>query len=438
NLSTFTAHIANIRRMLELCESPALVLLDEVGTGTDPEEGSALGVAVVDHFRRECGAHVVATTHYSGLKMYAASDEGVVNASVEFDEKTLQPTYKLLVGVAGASSGLEIARRFHIPDEIIDAATARVGESALASADYLRRIKREAEESESLRRALEEERAAVAEKYSSLDAEAARRERERQQLFDRELRSAVTDFERRSQELFAQIEDRAARARVEREAERRAAELRREAQARAAQAKAASAPLAIEGRGGVRVVHRGERDDRQPASAVSAQVAPPAREIRAGDRVRLRTLNSIGVVERLNNGEAEVMIGSLRFREKTANLELIESAPEKDDTSRGAKLQRMAGKSGTEVRLRQSHEEAHAELKVIGQTTDEATDGVDKFLDESYVQGLAQVRIIHGHGTGALRRVIAELLRNHPHVARFNQAPQDQGGAGATIVELKQ
>lgn len=436
NLSTFTAHIANIRHMIELCESPALVLLDEVGTGTDPEEGSALGVAVVDHFRRECGAHVVATTHYSGLKMYAANDEGVVNASVEFDEKTLQPTYKLLVGVAGASSGLEIARRFQIPERIVNAARERVGASALAASDYLQRIKREAEEAENLRRALEEERAAVAEKYSSLDAEARLRERDRQQLFDRELRAAVTDFERRSQELFAQVEDRAARARVEREAERRAAELRREIQQRATQVKSASAAGATEGRGGVRVVHQGERDEQQ--ATVAAPSARPAREIRAGDRVRVGTLNSIGVVERLNDGEAEVLIGSLRFREKVANLELIESAPEREDNSRGAKLQRMAGRRGTEVRLRQSQEEPHAELKVIGQTTDEATDAVDKFLDESYVQGLSHVRIIHGHGTGALRRVIAELLRHHPHVARFDQAPQDQGGAGATVVELKQ
>ncbi|MDQ3907055.1 MAG: endonuclease MutS2, partial [Acidobacteriota bacterium] len=122
HLSTFTAHVRNIGRMIELCaksDGPALVLLDEVGTGTDPEEGSALGVAVVDHFRRACGAHVVATTHYSGLKHYAASDGGVVNASVEFDEKTLQPTYRLLVGLAGSSSGLEIAERFGFPKEIV-------------------------------------------------------------------------------------------------------------------------------------------------------------------------------------------------------------------------------------------------------------------------------------------------------------------------------
>nr|MBA3242893.1 endonuclease MutS2 [Acidobacteriota bacterium] len=187
NLSTFTSHVANIRRMIELCEHPALVLLDEAGTGTDPEEGSALGVAVVDHFRRACGAHVIATTHYSGLKMYAANEAGVANASVEFDERTLQPTYRLLVGVAGSSSGLEIAQRFGIPEEVIQSARARVDEQTLAAADYLRRIQRESEEAEALRRALEEERRAVADKYASLDAAADKRERERQADFAREL-----------------------------------------------------------------------------------------------------------------------------------------------------------------------------------------------------------------------------------------------------------
>src|SRR5262249_61225020 len=136
---------------------------DEVGTGTDPEEGSALGVAVVDHFRRACGAHVIATTHYSGLKMYAGNEEGVINASVEFDEKTLRPTYRLVVGVAGASSGLEVARRFGIPDVIVKQSEALVTDSSRQAAEFLQRIKRESEEAEALKRALEEERGAVAE-----------------------------------------------------------------------------------------------------------------------------------------------------------------------------------------------------------------------------------------------------------------------------------
>ncbi len=446
NLSTFTAHVANIRRMLEVCHDTvgsALVLLDEVGTGTDPEEGSALGVAVVDHFRRVCGAHVVATTHYSGLKMYAASDEGVVNASVEFNEKTLEPTYRLIVGVAGASSGLEIARRFGFPAEIINVAASRVTESAREAATYLRRIKREAEEAENLRRALEEERAAVAEEYSALDVQARKHERERQEAFERDLRAAVTDFERRSQELFAKIEDRAVRARVEREAERRAAELRREAQQRAAEVARRVAPASsAEQPGGVRGVRRGKARGDASLSPPASEGEPllPGREIVVGDRVRLRTLGTTGVVERLSDGEAEVRMGSLRFREKVTNLELLERAPEKAPGDRGARLQQMAAARGTEVRLRRApqQEAPSAELKVIGQTTDEAVDAVDKFLDEAYLQSFDRVRIIHGHGTGALRRAIADLLRGHPHVANFTPAPPEQGGAGATLVELRQ
>ncbi|HEY8412051.1 MAG TPA: hypothetical protein VIK76_11635, partial [Pyrinomonadaceae bacterium] len=191
NLSTFTSHIANIARMIEVCEPPALVLLDEVGTGTDPEEGSALGVAVVDHFRRVCNAHVIATTHYSGLKMYAGNEGGVINASVEFDEKTLRPTYRLIVGVAGASSGLEIAKRFGVPKGIVDAAVSTVKDSSLQASEYLRRIKREAEDAEALRIALEEERTAVAEKFASLDKEAAKRERERQTAFEQAAQRTV-------------------------------------------------------------------------------------------------------------------------------------------------------------------------------------------------------------------------------------------------------
>ncbi|HZT58441.1 MAG TPA: endonuclease MutS2 [Pyrinomonadaceae bacterium] len=444
NLSTFTSHVANIRRMIDLCESPALVLLDEVGTGTDPEEGSALGVAVVDHFRRACGAHVIATTHYSGLKMYAANEEGVANASVEFDERTLQPTYRLLVGVAGSSAGIEIARRFRLPDAVIESARSRVGEQSLAADRYLRRIQRESEEAEALRRALEEERRAVADKYASLDAAAERRERERQAEFAKTLERAVADFERAARELYSKIEDRAQRLRVEREAERRAAELRREAQKVRTQARAAVARTSDSARGageqgGVRVVRHAREDEAATVSPSSTDAPVEQREIAVGDEVRLRTLGMKGTVERVSGGEAEVRAGSLRFREKLSNLELLAPAPKKEreeDTLAG-RLRRMQ-QSGTEVKLKHSREGADAELNLIGRTTDEARDEVDRFLDEAYLNGHTHVRIIHGHGTGALRRAVADLLRTHPHVARFDLAPENQGGAGATVVELKQ
>lgn len=444
NLSTFTAHVANISRMIEVCEAPALVLLDEVGTGTDPEEGSALGVAVVDHFRNACGAHVLATTHYSGLKMYAANEEAVINASVEFDEKTLQPTYRLLVGLAGASSGIEIARRFGFPPEIVGAAAEHVSTSARDAAQYLQRIKREAEEAASLRLALEEERAAVAEKYAALDAEARQRERKRQEEFERELLSAIEEFEKRSREMVSKIEDRAERARVEREAQRRTAELKREAQQAA---RAATTATAAQSRtrssnsgSGVRIVRDGRVIEPEASSPVEEPVLrpAPAREIRKGDRVRLLSFGSVGIVDKINAGEAEVRVKSLRFREKLSNLELLEEAsPTPTETGRGARLQQRAARA-TEVSLRASNDDPRAELNVIGRTTDEAVDEADKFLDKAYLNSMQHIRIIHGHGTGALRRAISDFLRNHPHVERFAQAPPDQGGAGATVVELKQ
>ncbi|HEX8173937.1 MAG TPA: endonuclease MutS2 [Pyrinomonadaceae bacterium] len=431
NLSTFTSHVANIARMMEICERPALVLLDEVGTGTDPEEGSALGVAVVDHFRRACGAHVLATTHYSGLKMYAANEEAVQNASVEFDEKTLQPTYRLLVGVAGSSSGIEIARRFGFSEEIIGEARRGVSASALEAAEYLARIKRESEEAEALRRALEEEREAVAEKYASLDVEAARRERERQQTFERELIEAVEEFEKRSRELASKIEERVERTRVERDAQRRAAELRREAARAAAAATSATQPQR-----GVRVVRDGQVVEAQPREDVGSKISKaPSRPIRKGDEVRLKSFGSIGVVDKLTGDEAEVRVKSLRFREKLENLELVESAPAPQAQTRGSRLKVS---KGTELNLRAPDGDPDTEINLIGRTTDEAVDETDKFLDEAYMHSMSRVRIIHGHGTGALRRAIADFLRNHPHVERFSQAPPDQGGAGATVVELKQ
>jgi DNA mismatch repair protein MutS2 len=452
NLSTFTSHIGNIARMIELCTAPALVLLDEVGTGTDPEEGSALGVAVVDHFRRACGAHVIATTHYSGLKMYAANEADVLNASVEFDEKTLRPTYRLIVGLAGSSSGLDIARRFGIPARVISNAAEQVEDSTRNATEYLRRIKRESEEATALRVALEEERAAVAEKFASLDKEAERRERERQATFERVLQQTTAEFEKYARELLAQIQDRAERSKLEREAQKQTAELKRQAK-RVVSARDATSSGEAQTRG-VRVVRDGIVLDQSSGSAVSeiGEESGPeyvavrddggqdARSPGVGDRVRLKSFGSIGIVDGVKGDEAEVRVGSLRLREKLDNLELLEAVPARAAVvkaeGRRAALQRSL--RGTEFKRETRDGAARSELNVIGRTTDEAVAAVDKFLDEAYLNSLSEVRIVHGHGTGALRRVISELLKGHPHVARFSAAPANQGGAGATKVELHQ
>lgn len=448
NLSTFTSHVANISRMIELCRSPALVLLDEVGTGTDPEEGSALGVAVVDHFRKACGAQVLATTHYSGLKMYAANDEGVLNASVEFDEKTLKPTYKLITGIAGSSSGLEIAKRFGIPDMIVSNASEKVKDSSRQAAEFLRRIKREAAEATELRKALEEERAAVAEKFNLLDREAQKRERDRQTEFEMSVRRSLDSFEKKARELVASVQDRADRLKVERDAQNRTAEIKREAQRTAQSTRAQAAQkgptnLELLDKRAVRVVREGRVVGEEKASVKSEPqdsarenfVPAPPREIVPGDRVRLRSFGSIGIVDTIKGDEAEVRVKSLRLREKLENLQLVQEIASKSDAGRFARLR----PTGTEFQLSGTEEEnARAEINVIGQRADEAVEAVDKFLDAAVMNSLGQVRVVHGYGTGALRRAVAELLTGHPHVARFSYAPQDQGGSGATVVELRQ
>ena len=484
NLSTFTSHMRNIGTMIEACERNApddpchsLVLLDEIGTGTDPEEGSALGVAVVDHFKKR-GAQVMATTHYAGLKIYAANQADVLNASVEFDERTLQPTYRLLLGLAGSSSGLEIARRFGIPENIIQDAAGQLKQSSLDAIDYLRRIKREAETAEADRRALEEERQATAEKFTTLDREFEKRERARQTEFDAALRQSLAEFTQLTRDLLAKIEDRAARVKVEREAEKRATELKREANRAAqqmSQAARAKTPAHLKTPQsqeaglppqlrGVRVLRDGQvvseaRDEirEQQTKAQLAEdgvrdVSAPRAELRdfqVGDRVRLTTFGSTGIIDRIKGAEAELRVGSLHLREKLSNLELIAAAADSRhevSTSRGggrvkAPLERMRERAATELHLHSqtpdSKFKSPTELNLIGRTTDEATDMVDKFLDAAFLNGQSQLRIIHGHGTGALRKAVSELLADHPHVERYSAAPQDQGGSGATIVELK-
>ncbi len=468
NLSTFTSHAANIARMIELCDGHtkgatschSLALLDEVGTGTDPEEGSALGVAVVDRFKRR-GAHVMATTHYSGLKMYAANESDVLNASVEFDEQTLQPTYRLLVGMAGSSSGLEIARRFGIPDEVIRTASAQLKQSSLDAINYLRRIKNEAEEAEAQRKALEEERAATAEKFAALDLQFQKQERERRAEFDTAFKRSIFDFEELTRDLLSKIEDRAARVKVEREAEKRATELKREAQ-RAAQQMSQSArlqtPKHLKSQSsaadlppqlrGVKVVRDGQvLSDARPEQTNAFPAAPKpenqgahlaTRDLRVGDRVKTR-LGSIGIIDRIKGDEAELRVGSLHMREKLASLELVAERSPGPAVSAGS-LEKMR-QAATELHLHSpdpnSRSQGTAELNLIGKTTDEASDLIDKLLDAAFLNGQRQLRIIHGHGTGALRKAVAELLADHPHVERFAPAPQDQGGTGATIVELQ-
>ena len=418
NLSTFSSHISNIADMMGNCHSSSLVLLDEVGTGTDPEEGSALGVAIVDYFRRTCGAQLIASTHYRGLKIYAANDSDVVNASVEFDEKTLQPTYRLLVGLAGASSGIEIARRFGIRDSVIENARANLDVSAQEAENYLHRLQNETKLATDLRVALEEEREVTAKKYATLDIEARKREKERQKEFERELAQAVDDFDRQSKAFINSIEDKATKAKLEKERQARKAELNRAVIAKVQSPKSKVQSQSAFG-------SQSNADNRQPPT--------DNQPIAIGTRVRT-SFGNVGVVERMDKELAEILVGGMRLREKISNLEAVSGDEEKPKIqTRGERLQSQAKDSVSRL----DAEDVSAELNLIGKRTSDAEYEIDRFLDEAYLAAAPRVRIIHGFGTGALKNFVHHFLKSHPHVARFAFAPSDQGGQGATIAELK-
>jgi len=412
NLSTFSSHMSNIAGMLRECTSPSLVLLDEVGTGTDPEEGSALGVAIVDHFRRKCDAQVMASTHYRGLKIYAANDPSIINASVEFNEKTLQPTYKLLIGLAGASSGIEIARRFGILPEVIGEARENLDVSAQEAENYLRRLQDETKQATDLRIALEEEREATALKYASLEIEAIKKEKERQRQFEKELAQTIEEFDRQSRAFVDGLEDKALKTKLDKERSTRKAELNRAVMSKVQTGSQGQGP---------RSNISGVAIDTDRSAAVSV-----------GSRV-VTSFGNIGVVEKMDKDVAEILVGGMRLREKIANLQVVAEAA----AGAGGKLEKLQ-KDSKASNLRLDVEDMNAELNLIGQTTADAEYEIDRFLDEAYLAALPRVRIIHGFGTGALKNFVHHFLKGHPHIAKFGFAPQDQGGQGATVAELKQ
>ncbi len=411
NLSTFSSHMSNIAGMIAACVPPSLVLLDEAGTGTDPEEGSALGVAIVDHFRKK-GAQVIASTHYRGLKMYAANDQGVINASVEFDEKTLQPTYKLLLGLAGASSGIEIARRFGIDQNVIDNARDNLDISAQEAENYLKKLQTETKIATDLRIALEEEREAVAMKYAGLEVEAVKKEKVRQKEFEGELVKALDEFDRQSEAFLQTLQDKSLKNKLDKERLSRKAELNRAVMSKV---QAPKSNIAVGKKGS------------PPYEGGVAAAAADGVVLSVGSKV-ITSFGNVGTIERLDKEVAEVLVGGMRLREKLADLQLAGEQAKAETRPVGSVPLTRDIDGG----------DALAELNLIGKTTADAEYEIDRFLDEAYMSSLPRVRIIHGFGTGALKNFVHHFLKGHPHVEKYGFAPSDQGGNGATIAELKQ
>jgi DNA mismatch repair protein MutS2 len=414
SLSTFSAHITNVVSMDRDLRLPALVLLDEVGAGTDPAEGGALGTAVIDHLRRR-GAHLVATTHYDSLKSYASTTEGVTSAAFGFDRETFEPTYRLVYGSPGRSLAIEIAARLGMPKSVVAAARANLGEREKQLADHLARIDSDIRTLEQERRVVARERAAVT------DAEKKLRSREeavhaREETFRRRLDAKLDDQVREARkEIDSVIEGLKARAaELSDQAARRAAGNISTGDAGAARA---DARAALD-----EVMSRLKRaTDIQPAGEPAAAAAPVA--LAPGVKVTVGTLGLEGFVIAVHGKHAEVDVGGKRLRAALRDLRVIGAAP-------------TAARVRVSVDL-QPREGSFSELNVVGCTVDEAIARAEKFLDESMVTDQRTLRLIHGHGTGQLRRALAAFLKAHPLVAHFETAPPEQGGGGVTVVELK-
>ncbi len=407
NLSTFSAHVLNLREMTREANAHSLVLLDELGAATSPEEGAALGIALLEHFRR-AGAMVVATTHHERLKAYAAATPGALNAAVEFDEVNLRPTYRLLLGVPGVSSGIEMAARLGLPGEIVAEARRKLTAEAAENAEFIRSLHRTQQELEQLQGEVRSELERLRAEREAVRQEWLKAQRAKLGELERELEALLKQFRAELRGVLEGIREPAARSRAEKAAARQAGR----AQAEAKEAFDAAV-----------VSHLGERAAiPQLRDAVpEARVEPE--EVVPGVWIRVRGIQQKGqVLRKLDARTAEVQMGSLRMRVALDDIVAIEKPkPEK----RNWKIEKPKTAA------------VPTEMNVRGLRVEEALAKVDKFLDEAVLAGHGEVRIVHGIGTGKLKQALAEFLATHPHVESVREADREHGGPGATLVVLR-
>jgi DNA mismatch repair protein MutS2 len=416
NLSTFSAHVSNIREMALDVTPDSLVLLDELGAATDPEEGGALGVAIVEHFRT-AGAYTLVSTHLMALKIYGAGTEGVVNGSMGFDEQTFEPTYQLRLGLPGKSAGLEIATRLGMPEDIMRRARVSMSDRGRDVTRFLSELHHRIEETQSLEQSLREKLAELARREKEIASQWEKRETAKLKELERRTDEALARFEAQAQEALGKIAQGGDRRKAEQEAQRRVSkvkrELREDFQTTVLSAKDDTSQ---------------DRPDSRPDDSRQDRVQPL--RIEEGARVRLRDVRDPARVRRnLGNGRLEVEAGFMKMQVSIDDV--IEVLPDAGPVS-GKLPKNVSYKPAPELTP------VHQELNVIGQRAEEARDAVDEFLDRAVMATASRVRIVHGHGMGILKKTIADLLSRHPHVAKFYAAPQQEGGAGATIVELRE
>jgi DNA mismatch repair protein MutS2 len=417
SLSTFSGHITNIVSMDREMELPALVLLDEVGTGTDPNEGGALATAIVHHFK-QCGALVIATTHYDALKTWGTATEGVVTAAFAFDPQTFAPTYRLIYGAPGRSLAIEIAQRLGMPLPVIAAARGFLSDDQKKLAAHLARVDAQARALEADRTKLQRDRRSLDEATAGLQS----RERdvaEREQRFARRLNEKLEDRVRQARrdidQVIEQLKERSD-ALIEQVSIRSRTTGVSTGDTGAARAAARDAVERI-----VEELRTGTAPQSSPASS-SPLAAPPA----VGAKVAVGGLGMEGTIISIRGQQAEIDVRGKRLRSSLKDLRVL-------STSQSSSAPRVRVNVDLQPRTG-----LLSELNVIGCTVDEAIDRVSRFLDETMMTDQQEIRIVHGHGTGQLRKGLAAFLKEHPLVSKFYAAPANQGGGGATIVELKE
>ena len=410
NLSTFSAHVTNIDFISRTATPQSLVLLDELGSATDPEEGAALAVAIADHFRR-IGSITIISTHHTSLKVYGVNTPGVVNAAVGFDEATLQPTYELRIGVPGASAGINIAQRLGLNPEIIESARSRIGTQTQDIARFLDRLHAELREAEAERVRLRARQQDLEKEKASLAAEGKKEQQLKIREMEKKLDALFKDFEYHARETVNAIQDRAAAQKLSKDADRRIAKLRREFREQFDSAVVAHATGADQG-----------DPHAQPALV---------KHVSQGDTVKLKSVGRAGTVtRRIDEHHFEVEIGAMKM--KIARDDIAEVIARAADSPVAAARAR-----GISVSLGNTEANVPTEINVIGRTVDEATTEVERFVDRAFLAGLSRIRVVHGSGMGILRKALRQFLQKHPHVASVTEPPQNEGGGGATVVELR-
>jgi DNA mismatch repair protein MutS2 len=410
NLSTFSAHVTNIDFISRTATPQSLALLDELGSATDPEEGAALAVAIAEHFR-SIRCVTIISTHHTSLKVYGANTAGVVNASVGFNEATLQPTYELRVGVPGASAGINIAQRLGLNPTIIAAARSRLGTQARDVGQFLDRLHADLRDAETERLKLRAREQELEREKASLAAEGRKEQQTKIREMEKKLESVLRDFEYHAREAVTAIQDRAASQKLSKDAERRISKLRREFR---------------EQFDATIVGHTSGADQGDPNAQPQL-----VKHVAEGDTVKVKSVGRPAVVKRrVDDNHFEVEIGAMKM--KIARDDIAEVIGRAADSPVKAARAR-----GISVSLQSENSGVPAELNVIGRNVDEATQEVEKFIDRAFLAGMSRVRVVHGSGMGILRKALRQYLQKHPQVESIAEPAQNEGGGGATVVELK-